>query len=173
MSFCHQAPFGAVDSSVFVFLPLNIQPQRIAFLPGDKSTRVQVWLLIKLESSSCIESIRASDLLTSANPWGSLFLSRVFVSVAARPSPWSWSILAWVRSAVDRFALGLWDESRDSSSLAGVRSKELDRVGSSSRQGRDSGFLLYRKTCYQTPSQFLIHTQLCSSLGRSFDGWRA
>ena len=69
MSFCHQTTFQAVDSSVLVsFLALYIQSQRIVFLPGGESTRVQVWLLIKLESSSCIESIQASDLLASANP---------------------------------------------------------------------------------------------------------
>jgi len=129
MSFCHQATFEAIDSSVFVFLALYIQPQRIAFLPGGKSTRVQVWLLIKLESSSRIESIHASDLLASANPWGSPSLSRVFVTVAASPSSWSWSILAWVRSAVDRLSPGPWGEARESSSLAGIGYKELECVG--------------------------------------------
>jgi len=111
-----------------------IQPQRIAFLPGGKLTRVQVWFLIKLESSSRIESIQASYLLASANHRGSISLSRVFVTVAASPSSWSWSILAEVRSAVGLLSLGPWGESREPSSLAGVGSKELEFVGSSSRQ---------------------------------------
>jgi len=58
---------SAPEGPCSFFLALYIQPQRIAFLPGGKSTRVQVWLSIKLESSSRIESIHASDLLASAN----------------------------------------------------------------------------------------------------------
>jgi len=48
--------------------------------------RVEVWLLIQLESSSHIETIQASDLIASANPLGSPSLSRVFMTVAASPS---------------------------------------------------------------------------------------
>jgi hypothetical protein len=84
--------------------------------------------------------------------WGSPSLSRVFLPVAASPSSWSWSILAWVRSAVDLRSLGPWGETRESSSLAGVGSKELECVGFSSRQ---------RSWIWFRPSKFWVHKQLC------------
>jgi len=60
--------------------------KRIAFLPGGKSTRVQVWLLIQHESPSRIEFIQAPDLLACENPCDSPSLTRMFLIVAANPS---------------------------------------------------------------------------------------
>jgi len=68
MSFCRQATFEAVDSSVFVFLSLVYLTTAYCFSSRRQIDGVQVWLLMKLESSSRIESIQASDLLASANP---------------------------------------------------------------------------------------------------------
>jgi hypothetical protein len=40
-------------------------------------------------------------------------LSRVFGTMAASPSSWSWSILAWMRSAVDLLLLWALEVSRE------------------------------------------------------------
>ena len=52
---------------MFSLLDLDTQSQRIAFLSERNSTIVQVLLLIKLESFSRIEFMKASGLLVSEN----------------------------------------------------------------------------------------------------------
>jgi len=83
-----------------------------------------VWILTSFLAANCVLiwgfgwswmglTIQASDLLASANAWGSPSLSRVFGTMAASPSSWSWSILAWMRSAVDLLLLWALEVSRE------------------------------------------------------------
>jgi len=92
------------------FLAWFTQPQRTDFLRGGKSMRVHVWLLIKPESFSRIESIKLQMCL-------------LLQILETHPC---WSILALKRSSVDFLSLGSWGELRESSSVPGVWSKELE-----------------------------------------------
>jgi len=161
MSFCHQAPFEAVGSSVFVFLSLVYPATAYCFSSRwkiDESPSLVIHQTWELFSHWIHQSFRFARF------GNSLRLTLVVQGVcewAASPSSWSWSILAWVKSAVDLLSLGPWGAARESSSLAGVGSKELECVNSSSRQRSWIWFSSVERILHRRPSQLLLLKQLC------------
>jgi hypothetical protein len=103
---CHFSHFVTMDSSVFIILSF-LYP--IAFFQEEnrRESKFGYW------SNLRVFLTLNPDFHASANPWGSLSLSRMFQTAADSSFSWSWNILAWVRSAVDILSLDLRAEFRN------------------------------------------------------------